>query len=459
MNLFFILLFYNFLRSSSLYNGGLGPRQPETNRYADQLTKNHVNLNPTTPTSPIQYDRFHSEPRRTIVLTSDQATQGARNLASQRERSHPFYERNKLFENKNPIITQTNLSPHQWQSNQNLDATQRGVNIQIGSSQLQAIDRFSTETDRFATNSNNANKVVLPVELANAPLERLLNKNTQVARTNVPQPEPLEANSRLLINPQQSVPPPVPDVINGQNPIPTTTPYPTYPDHRQEFFPKLANIWHEDRRPASGDRLGPQGRFGGGTNEYREDLGGINDRRMPWEKNPSSDLQQDKTIFEPLNKYSKNVAIETVNYPNAPPKEPSFPRYGDNKLISDPLGGLSQNRYGKEYAEFTTQTPQVPVKSSYIGVPLYPEYGTGYGGTRGTGPANDLINKDIVRPGETDKVQIPLSQHRIQQTIPSGDRPYYGPEEITRSRFRNIDQSDDLIINRHRHVKIDLLNE
>ena len=38
--------------------------------------------------------------------------------------------------------------------------------------------------------------------------------------------------------------------------------------------PALPNFRHEDLRPAiDGERLGPQGKFAGQTNEYREDLG------------------------------------------------------------------------------------------------------------------------------------------------------------------------------------------
>ncbi|KAH7697246.1 hypothetical protein AAVH_35672, partial [Aphelenchoides avenae] len=65
----------------------------------------------------------------------------------------------------------------------------------------------------------------------------------------------------------------------------TTTAYTTYPDYRQGLFPELENHAKEDPRPATGRR--PQGMFGGGTNEYKEDFGslryGINDQRRPWE--------------------------------------------------------------------------------------------------------------------------------------------------------------------------------
>jgi hypothetical protein len=60
------------------------------------------------------------------------------------------------------------------------------------------------------------------------------------------------------------------------------TPFITYPDYRAEVFPELINHAHDDKRPATGRRIAPQGRFGGGTNEFKEDLGirtfGINDQ-------------------------------------------------------------------------------------------------------------------------------------------------------------------------------------
>lgn len=42
------------------------------------------------------------------------------------------------------------------------------------------------------------------------------------------------------------------------------TPFTTYPDYRAEYFPELINHAHDDKRPATGRRDGPQGRFGGG---------------------------------------------------------------------------------------------------------------------------------------------------------------------------------------------------
>ncbi|CAD5211805.1 unnamed protein product [Bursaphelenchus okinawaensis] len=482
------------------YDGALGPRKPEGTRYADQLTKNNVNLTPTTPKTPIPYGRFDPEPTRSTILSArNDPPLGTPNLAYNRDRNHPFYERNKLFDRANnqhtqqqpqypPTLNQNQQTQYQRIQYQNQaqgyqnqihqthnPVTQfqnpvqqvhstvpenHGINVQVGSSQTQmAIGRFSTNTDRFATSDNGQNRIVLPIDMSNASLDTLVKKTQTSQVTTQQQPEPMEANSRLLVNPQQPVSK-TPDFINNfQNPTPTTTPYPAYPDHREGLFPKLANFWHEDQRPASGDRLGPQGRFGGGTNEYREDIrGAINDRRMPWEKNPSSDLRNDQKPFEPLNKYNKNVAIETINYPNPVAPESTVPKYGDNKIFTDPFSTLSKNRHGKEYPEFTTRTPEVPVKSSYIGVPLYPEYGIGHSGVQGSGPAVGLVNSGIVRPREDEKIQIPLN---VPQTPPttSNDRTYYGPEEITRSRYRNMDQSDDLIVNRHRHVKLDLLNE
>lgn len=44
-------------------------------------------------------------------------------------------------------------------------------------------------------------------------------------------------------------------------------------DEIADQIPPLANFRHEDIRPASGDRLGPQAKFAGETNEYKEDWG------------------------------------------------------------------------------------------------------------------------------------------------------------------------------------------
>lgn len=73
----------------------------------------------------------------------------------------------------------------------------------------------------------------------------------------------------------------------------TQSSFTTYPVFRTEggdLFPTLDNHAHDDLRPATGRRLGPQTRFGGGTNEYKEDLGrvnlGINSRLQPWDQMP-----------------------------------------------------------------------------------------------------------------------------------------------------------------------------
>lgn len=50
------------------------------------------------------------------------------------------------------------------------------------------------------------------------------------------------------------------------------------------MFPILANHVKEDLRPIINDRLGSQNRFGGGTNQLKEDFGiNINNRRLSWE--------------------------------------------------------------------------------------------------------------------------------------------------------------------------------
>lgn len=48
-------------------------------------------------------------------------------------------------------------------------------------------------------------------------------------------------------------------------------PFTMYPD----LLPELINYAHDDKRPAS-SRVGPQGKFGGGTNELKQDLGQLN---------------------------------------------------------------------------------------------------------------------------------------------------------------------------------------
>lgn len=90
-------------------------------------------------------------------------------------------------------------------------------------------------------------------------------------------------------------------------------------------------------------------------------------------------------------------------------------------------------------------------------MPLYPEYSTGAGQPRGVGPASSLSGAAL-SPESRVLLQAGPAQPGPTQGQP-GVRPYYGPEEVTRSRYRDLDPEQEQLPAQHRRVKIDLLNE
>jgi hypothetical protein len=85
-------------------------------------------------------------------------------------------------------------------------------------------------------------------------------------------------------------------------------------------------------------------------------------------------------------------------------------------------------------------------------VPLYPEFGTGYQGRSGNGPANKFVGGAISPPDSNTRIQV----DKVDGQLDEGIRPYRGPEEITQSRFKNNMQ---IGMNGNRQFKLDLLNE
>ncbi|KAI6179211.1 hypothetical protein M3Y98_00585900 [Aphelenchoides besseyi] len=342
------------------------------------------------------------------------------------------------------------------------------VDIPMGFGAPREIGRFDTNVDRFATDEQFPQKqrVFLPAELANAPMDaflRRLEPNQQVRP--VVGTQPANANTRILIAPELTKPPQTTtssSVPFGQGhtlPPEKVTPFTTYPNLRNDLFPQLVNHAHDDKRPATGRRVGPQGTFGGGTNEYREDLGkitskGINDQRRPWELLPYRFEQQGN---RPPNQDRSDVYLENL-------RDRALSRadgrgFGDDLSITDRYAGIPMGRFGPEYPEFTTKTPESRETTTLIGAsyrhpePLYPEDGIRYRGQQGNGPASQSIGNAFNIPDVATRVRVPESGMR---ELDDGIRPYRGPEEITLSRYR--DRSDALG-GRGRAFKLDLLNE
>ncbi|KAI1728173.1 hypothetical protein DdX_00333 [Ditylenchus destructor] len=258
---------------------------------------------------------------------------------------------------------------------------------------------------------------------------------------------------------------------NGNNSNSDTAigPYTTYPDHRADLFPVLDNHAKEDTRPATGRRLGPQGRFGGGTNEYKEDWGhtapnrGINDRREWWEKPPGAGtLIWNSSPLPPLNQYTSQVGIENMPpgpYPNRGASGQRRVILGDDLSENDPIGHI---QFGKTVnMEFTTPAPYLYGKqtTTVIGVPLVDV------SVRPTDVASDgrgLVGRFIgsgFNP-TSERIMLPTEQRREGRID-----EYFGPEELTGSRYRQLDEVRQRDIGGtsgrgpNRYVKMELLNE
>ncbi|KAI1727045.1 hypothetical protein Ddc_04328 [Ditylenchus destructor] len=264
-------------------------------------------------------------------------------------------------------------------------------------------------------------------------------------------------------------PSPISQNANNSNSNASIGPYTTYPDHRADLFPVLDNHAKEDTRPATGRRLGPQGRFGGGTNEYREDWGhtapnrGINDRREWWEKPPGAGtLIWNSSPPPPLNQYVSQVGIE--NMPTGPylNRGASGQRriiLGDDLSENDPIGHI---QFGKTVnMEFTTPAPYLygTQTTTVIGVPLVDV------SVRPTDVNSDgrgLVGRFIgsgFNP-TSERIVFPTEQRREGKIV-----EYYGPEELTGSRYRQLDEvhqrENGGTSGRgpNRYVKMELLNE
>ncbi|KAI6234093.1 hypothetical protein M3Y99_00843300 [Aphelenchoides fujianensis] len=325
-----------------------------------------------------------------------------------------------------------------------------------GQSAPREIGAFDTQVDRFASDRdvNNRQRVVLPPNLANAPMDSFLRRLVpdQKVRPVVPVgTQPADANTRILVAPELTKPPPTstPAIPFGQGhtlPPERVQPYTTYPDYRADLFPRLENHAHEDLRPASGRRVGPQGNVRRWARTSTARILGqmapinVNDRRRPWEKLPGH--------FEtgPANRpLGGNVALETLR---------GFEgrRIGDDLSVSDQYAGVPMGRYGPEYPEFTTKSPEGRETTTLIGG----RHQDGEG-QAGDGPASRSIGAGFNIPDVPKRVHVPPGDLPPTREVDEGIRPYRGPEEITRSRYNQ--RSDALGGGRGRSFKLDLLNE
>uniref|UniRef100_A0A914QIM0 Uncharacterized protein n=1 Tax=Panagrolaimus davidi TaxID=227884 RepID=A0A914QIM0_9BILA len=239
---------------------------------------------------------------------------------------------------------------------------------------------------------------------------------------------------------------------------PPLTPYTTYPDFREDLFPIPLNHAKSDNRPAGGTYIRRQDMFGGGTNEYRQDLGRVSEKidkeinnQKQW---PSAvDDRRVKGYIDPEVRYgpaSPPFSIE--NYPKPPydgtsiAERPSGYMEGDDLSRTDVIGGIP---YGRTDAMFTTPIPWNTQTTTIINVPSID-----------IDPKLDFPGNRAARPTQKEIIENRLIEDARRFPEKGQIRPYFGPEEITRSRYINENppennQKDGKI---HRYVKIDLPN-
>lgn len=109
--------------------------------------------------------------------------------------------------------------------------------------------------------------------------------------------------------------------------------------------------------------------FGGGTNEYREDLGvmtfGINDQRRPWEQLPGRFGNNEPGNQAPNRDY-KNVALETLR--SSSNNNPSTNTRLDQDISkSQPFSVNSFGKPDKEFPEVITPAPKSRETTTLVG--------------------------------------------------------------------------------------------
>uniref|UniRef100_A0AC34FQ08 Uncharacterized protein n=1 Tax=Panagrolaimus sp. ES5 TaxID=591445 RepID=A0AC34FQ08_9BILA len=246
--------------------------------------------------------------------------------------------------------------------------------------------------------------------------------------------------------------------ITSTTEIPPETAYTSYPDFREDLFPIPLNHAKSDNRPASGTYVRRQDMFGGGTNEYRQDNGRISERinkeinnQKQW---PSAvDDRRVKGYIDPEVRYgpaSPPFSIE--NYPKPPydgtsiAERPSGYMEGDDLSKTDVIGGIP---YGRTEAIFTTPIPWNPQTTTIIGVPSID-----------IDPKLDFPGNRASRPTQKEIIWNRLTEDARRFPEKGQIRPYFGPEEITRSRYinENPPENNQRDGKSHRFVKIDLQN-
>ncbi|KAE9552125.1 hypothetical protein FO519_004661 [Halicephalobus sp. NKZ332] len=237
---------------------------------------------------------------------------------------------------------------------------------------------------------------------------------------------------------------------------PEVTPYTTYPDYRQILFPVPLNQAKADPRPATWNGR-KQGMFGGGTNEYREDNGRLVEQDFYKDINnqnhwPSAiDDRRMKGYIDPAVRYGPVVSLE--NSPKPPYQGTSRASQKQGYMEGDDLSSsdvIGSRQWGMDIERsFTTPLPWNEQTTTIVSVPQIDI------DSKLTFPANQgakLSDKEIVWNRLSETAMKPPEKGQI--------RPYFGPEEITRSRYVNVNPPPNNIRDgmTDKFMKIDLPN-
>uniref|UniRef100_A0A7E4VCD2 DUF148 domain-containing protein n=1 Tax=Panagrellus redivivus TaxID=6233 RepID=A0A7E4VCD2_PANRE len=273
---------------------------------------------------------------------------------------------------------------------------------------------------------------------------------------------------------------PARDMLPPTTPKPEdTTPYQSYPDYRQGLFPVPLNqrtedqgeqpalnpdreIPNKDNRPEdlSLDRLGPQGYYGGGSNRYKQDNGKLSESGFRKDINdqtqwPSAvDDRRRNGFYDPSVRHGP-ASVNIHNQPLPPyggtsraSGNPNVYKEGDDLSQSEPTH--SRLDYGPLVAkEYTTALPWYLETTTVVTVPKI--------------DVDERLMYPAERDGETAlaRTREALSEANLRIPQRGQIRPYFGPEEITRSRYTNENPAGTNIrdgTGKSRFVMIDLPN-
>uniref|UniRef100_A0A915NG26 Uncharacterized protein n=1 Tax=Meloidogyne floridensis TaxID=298350 RepID=A0A915NG26_9BILA len=222
------------------------------------------------------------------------------------------------------------------------------------------IDHFETNLDRFAKGPPShikPSRIILPANF----MEKLINNggiqlkrrenfehnfNGNINKLNNNQPN--QPTTRILTNPKIPVDK---TLLNNREKEKEEN---TYLSQVNQLIPSIPSIkTGEDPRPfLEGERLGQQGKFGGPTNQYKEDWGQKYTQKENKEMNINPNLDGSK-VFIDNNKNSKNTGLTTGRispYLNAPEEITGsrwrgFDEYFNN--LNKGNRGRGPNRYVK----------------------------------------------------------------------------------------------------------------